>query len=341
MIKFSRNMSPYFIAEVGQNHNGNLDDALEYIRVFSAAGASAVKFQTRDNKFLFSTEAYEAPYHSDNAFGDTYGEHREFLELSRSDLLQIKDECKRCNVDFMSTPFDEPSIDLLMEVGVDLFKVASFDLGNIPLINRLVVTGKPIVLSIGGGRQDHIDSTINFLIQSEANFSVLHCVSHYPCPPNHLRLGRIKKLLENYSEISIGSSDHFSGILSGPVAYMLGAKVFEKHVTLNRAQKGTDQSFSLEPKGFTDFVRDILRVDEMLLDVEPVDIGEEPVFKKLGKSIVAGKKIKKGEELNLNNMSGKIFTEKGVPVRDSFKFIGRLVSRDFEAGEKINFEDLD
>lgn len=340
MVEFKRDMKPYFIAEVGQNHNGSIQSALEYVRVFAASGASAIKFQTRDNKFLFSDEAYGAPYNSDNAFGETYGEHREFLELSKDELIMLKDECKKLSVDFMSTPFDEPSVDLLMEIGVDLFKVASFDLGNLALIKILIDTGKPIVVSIGGGHKEYVDETIKFLIDHDANFSILHCVSQYPCPPEKLRLSNIDILNEKYSNVCIGSSDHFSGILSGPVAYLRGAKVFEKHVTLNRAQKGTDQAFSLEPKGFSDFIRDIKRVDKMLLNEEPDDLGVEPVFQKLGKSIVAACNIAEGEKLGLKNLSGKIFSEKGTPVREMYKFLGKTLKSEKKMGEKINFSDL-
>jgi len=341
MINFKRTMEPYFIAEVGQNHNGSIESALEYIKVFADAGASAVKFQTRDNRHLFSKEAYDAPYNSNNAFAETYGAHRECLEINESDLPRLKAECVKWGVDFMSTPFDEPSIDKLMQVGVDLFKVASFDLGNLPLLKLLTDTRKPIVLSVGGGAEEHVDVTVKFLMEQNANFSVLHCVSQYPCPPELLRLGNIEHLLNKYPKVCVGSSDHFSGVLSGPVAYMTGAKVFEKHVTLNRAQKGTDQAFSLEPKGFADFIRDIKRVDIMLKNEEPKNLGNEPVFKKLGKSIVASKTLDEGTLLDFDCLSGRIFTEKGVPVRETSKFLGQKLNTPIKAGEKIFFKDIE
>lgn len=339
-MKFNKKMAPYFIAEIGQNHNGNLDVAKKYIALFAQAGASAMKFQTRDNKYLFSEEAYNSEYQSENAFGKTYGEHREFLELSRPELEELKLDCQKFDVDFISTPFDEPSVDLLMDIGVDAFKVASFDLGNLPFIQKLVATQKPIILSVGGGQLEHIKDTVDFLMESKSDFTVLHCVSKYPTPVSELRLGQISELIRMYPDITVGSSDHFNGILSGPVAYMLGAKVFEKHVTLDRSQKGTDHSFALEFKGFKDFVRDITRIDDMIANTPSEDLGSEPVFQKLGKSIVAAKALKAGEIITLESLSGRIFSENSIPVRESKKLIGRTLLNDVEAGEKIYWDYL-
>ena len=168
------------IAEVGQNHQGDLDIAREYIKIFSMAGADVIKFQTRNNKYLFSKDAYEAPYGSENAFADVYGLHREKLELKPEWLPLLKADCENYGVKFMSTPFDEPSLDLICEVGVDLIKVASFDLGNLPLIYRIAKKGKPVVLSVGGGKIDQIRASVNMLLDYIDEVAVLHCVSEYP-----------------------------------------------------------------------------------------------------------------------------------------------------------------
>ena len=129
--------------------------------------------------------------------------------------------------------------------------------------------------------------------------------------------------------------DHFNGTLSGPIAYMLGARIFEKHVTFNHSWKGTDHNFALEPYGFKKFSRDINRVEKMLNPKSKEDLGKEPVFNKLGKSLIANKLIKKGETLDFENLSGKIFKENYVPVRESNAFIGRKVNCDIPAGEPI------
>lgn len=332
---------PFIIAEVGQNHQGNLDKAREYIRVFSYEGADAIKFQTRNNKFLFSNEAYNAPYYSENAFAEKYGKHREKLELSQEDLKILKNDCIKYGVKFMSTPFDEPSLELLNKIDVDLLKIASFDLGNLPFLKRIANLRKPVVMSVGGGNINQIRKSVELLKEKVSDLAVLHCVSEYPCEFDRLGLENIKNLKKEFPNCIIGSSDHFNGILSGPVAYMLGARVFEKHVTLNRGWKGTDHSFALEPQGFRKFVRDIKRVKYMLPSKDKIDLGKEKVFKKLGKSIVAYEDIKSGEILSLENLSGKIFETTCIPVRDASTIIGKKAKRNICKNQAIKMEDLE
>lgn len=331
---------PFVIAEVGQNHQGDLDTAREYIRIFAFEGADAVKFQTRNNKYLFSEDAYAASYASENAFAETYGAHREKLELKPEWLPILKADCQKHGVKFMSTPFDEPSLNLLKEIDVDILKVASFDLGNLPFINRIASLGKPVVMSVGGGKIEQIRSSVEVLLQHHDEVAILHCVSEYPCEYNRLGLDSIEELIKEFPKCAIGSSDHFNGTLSGPVAYMKGARVFEKHVTLNRSWKGTDHSFALEPEGFRKFVRDIKRVRHMMPPKPKDDLGNEGVFKKLGKSLVAYVDIKAGEELTLDKLSGRIFKTQYIPVRESNQVIGNRAKRDIAKGEPIHFSDI-
>ena len=331
----------FIIAEVGQNHQGDLDIAREYIRIFAFEGADAIKFQTRNNKFLFSNDAYEAAYASENAFAETYGAHREKLELKPEWLPILKEDCNKYGVKFMSTPFDELSLELLRQIDVDILKIASFDLGNLPLLNRIGKLGKPMVMSVGGGGNGQIRSSVEVLLNHHDDLSILHCVSEYPCEYDRLGLDNIETLIAAFPHCAIGSSDHFNGILSGPIAYMKGARVFEKHVTLNRAWKGTDHSFALEPEGFRKFVRDIKRVRHMMVPKSAGDLGNEPVFKKLGKSLVAYVDIKAGEKLTLDNLSGRIFNAQYIPVRMSNQVIGGVVRRDITKGEPIHYSDIE
>jgi len=325
----------FFIAEVGQNHNGNLELAREFIRIFAFEGADAIKFQTRDNKTLFDKEAYEADYNSENAFAKSYGEHREKLELKPEWLPILKQDCIDHGVKFMSTPFDEPSLDLLIQTDVDIIKVASFDLGNLPFIYKVARAGKPVVISIGGGKEHQIKSSVEMLLKGGVEVAVLHCVSEYPCSYDRLGLGNIEVLIDRFPNCAIGSSDHFNGILSGPVAALMGSTVFEKHVTLNRASKGTDHSFALEPDGFRKFVRDVKRSKKMIPVKPAIDLGTEPVFKKLGKSIIASRDLQKGAIVGINDLSGRIFKEVYTPVRESSKFLGATLRVDVKAGDPI------
>jgi sialic acid synthase len=331
---------PFVIAEVGQNHNGELELAREYIRIFAQEGADAVKFQTRNNKYLFSKDAYDAPYINENAFAETYGAHREKLELRPEWLHILKDDCIKYGVKFMSTPFDEPSLDLLKTTGVDIIKIASFDLGNLPFINRIAELGKPVVLSVGGGKIEQIRASVDVLLRHLNDVAVLHCVSEYPCEYNRLGLDNIEVLAREFPRCVVGSSDHFNGTLSGPVAYLKGARVFEKHVTLNRASKGTDHSFALEREGFRRFVRDIRRVRHMLPTKPSEDLGNEKVFKKLGKSLIANVDIRAGEQITLDHLSGRIFSKQFIPVRDSNKVLGGVAKCEIARGEPIQLNDI-
>jgi sialic acid synthase len=333
----SLDQTPFIIAEVGQNHQGDLEIAKQYVRIFASEGASAVKFQIRNNRYLFSPDAYNKIYDSENSFGSTYGEHRENLELKPEWLPLLKQECVDNGVLFMATPFDEPSLDLLLQVGVDVLKIASFDLGNLPFVTLFGKSGKPLILSTGGGNLNQIASTVDVLKDCQSDFAVLHCVSEYPCDFNRLGLSTIQQLKKELGDITVGLSDHFNGTLSGPIAYLLGARVFEKHVTLNRAWKGTDHSFALERDGFRRFVRDIGRVSFMLPPKDNSDIGNELVFQKLGKSIVAKSRLEIGQIITAECLSGKIFTELHIPVREAGQVIGRKIQANVAAGEPIEF----
>jgi N-acetylneuraminate synthase/sialic acid synthase len=329
------------IAEVGQNHQGELDLAREYIKIFAMAGANVVKFQTRNNKYLFSQEAYEAPYESENAFDDVYGLHREKLELKPEWLPILKEDCEKYGVKFMSTPFDEPSLDLIDQIGVDIIKIASFDLGNLPFIDRIAKKGRPVVISVGGGKIDQIRASVNLLLDQGVEVAVLHCVSEYPCEFDRLGLSSIQDLKKEFPKCAVGSSDHFNGTLSGPVAYLNGARVFEKHVTLNRSWKGTDHSFALEPEGFRKFVRDIKRVPKMLPPKPADDLGNERVFKKLGKSLIAFQDIAAGQVISLDMLSGKIFSKQFIPVRESNLVIGKIAKHAIKKGEPVEYSFLE
>ena len=336
MLKSYRNSTDaFFIAEVGQNHQGDFDIARKYIREFADAGASAIKFQTRDNRYLFSDSAYNKAYNSENAFADVYGIHREKLELPVDLLPQLKKDCHDHGVKFMSTPFDEPSLQRLLEVGVDIIKVASFDLGNLPFIKKIAQANIPTVISIGGGKINQIRASIELLATFCDDVVILHCVSEYPCSHDKLGLDNIEFLLKEFPKHTIGLSDHFNGIVSGPIAYMKGARIFEKHVTFDRSWRGTDHSFALNRHGFRNFVRDIRRVPQMMPSKASEDLGKEFVFQKLGKSLVAAENLDAGAELTLENMSGRIFNEQHIPVRESCEIIGRRIIKPIKKGDVI------
>ena len=237
------------IAEVGQNHQGSYEIAKQYIKKIADTGADFVKFQMRDNKGLFTPKAYNKIYDSETSFGSTYGEHREKLELSKDEMKLLRVECEKQNIGFMCTPFDEESLKWLEMLGTDLLKVASFDLANLPFLDQIGKTKLPVVLSTGGGKLDHVKVSLEKLNEYHNEVAILHCVSEYPTHYSRLGLDKIVELKEAFPENTIGLSDHFNGIASGIVGFLKGARIFEKHVTLDRSWKGTDHSFALEMHG--------------------------------------------------------------------------------------------
>jgi len=323
------------IAEVGQNHQGSFETAVQYIRSISLSGADFVKFQMRDNKTLFTHKAYNQLYNSENSFAKTYGEHREALELTKEELKLLRKECEKQNIGFMCTPFDEVSLEWLTSIGTDIIKVASFDLANVPFLDLIGKTKTPVIMSTGGGNLSHVRDSLRQLNEHHNDVAILHCVSEYPTHYSRLGLNKIIELREMFPNNVIGLSDHFNGISSGVVGFMKGARIFEKHVTLDRSWKGTDHSFSLEINGFTKFVRDIRRTPEMFQAKPDVELGYEPVFKRLGKVLSAKKFIGKGELLTIENLSSKICVEEGIPVRKSSEIIGAKVKEDIPEGALI------
>ena len=237
----------------------------------------------------------------------------------------------------MVTPFDENSLSSIVDIGVDIIKIASFDLGNIPFIEKICSYKKPTVLSVGGGNLDEISASINVLKNLD-DYAVLHCVSEYPCPPEKLNLNQIVELKTIYPDSVVGVSDHFSGISSGPVSYMLGARVFEKHVTFSHTMKGTDHAFSLLPEGFRKFVRDIKNVPIMLNGSNNDDLGNEYVFQKLGKSIIANKNINRGEVITSSMLGFVIAEGDNIPVRQTNKVIGKKAAVNIKADQLLQLD---
>ena len=337
---FGKSDSPYVIAEVGQNHQGSLEEALKYIATFASLGASAVKFQMRDNKVLFDECVYDAAYESLNAFGHTYGAHREFLELNHSDYVILRRRCIDLGVDFIVTPFDLPSLHRCVELEVDALKIASFDLGNLSFLDSVAKTGIPVVMSTGGGTLQHIEDSVEVITSFHEKLALLHCVSLYPCPVDSLNLGNITILRNLFPQLQIGLSDHFNGIITGPLAYTLGARVFEKHVTFDRSQKGTDHPFSLEPEGFRKFVRDIKRVHPLMKSGNHAKLGNELVFQKLGKSLTVRSDLPSGHILTLADLDGRITRPALIPVRETRSILGRRLSTSISSGSFLSYDML-
>lgn len=257
----------FVIAEVGHNHGGSVSTACDMVRVAAACGADAVKFQMRDNDTLYSDALLNAAYENENSYGKTYGEHRKALELSDAGLATCAFTAEQSKVLCFSTAFDEASADRIVKLGFPAIKIASGGLTDLPLLRHVALTGLPILLSTGGGTMREIDAAVQCVTAYSHKLAVLHCCASYPVRDwSQHNLRCIQTLREEYPELVIGWSGHDSGIAMAVAAYTLGARIIEKHFTLDRSSKGTDHGFSLEPAGLKKMVRDLSRAHVALGD---------------------------------------------------------------------------
>ena len=305
-IPFSKKKNrndPFVIAEIGHNHKGSIKLAKELFYQAKKCGASAVKLQKRDNKILYTKKFYNQPYDHKNSYGSTYGKHREFLEFSFSQYVELKKYAKKIGIIFLCTPFDEPSVDFLEKVNLDAYKIASADLINTPLQLKIAKTKKPIFLSTGGGNYKDIKRAVQNISKINKKLIILHCTASYPVEIEDMNINVITKLKQQYPNNTIGLSDHENGIDAASIAYMLGARVFEKHFTLNRSWKGTDHSFSLEPHGLERLIRNLKRIPILLGSKnKKLLTSEKEPMRKMQKSIVALRNIQKGTKIQYQDL---------------------------------------
>ena len=330
----------FVIAEVGHNHQGSIETAKEIFKKAKEAGASAVKLQKRDNKILFTKEMYNSYYDSKNAYGDTYGKHRDALEFGMEEYIELQQYAKKLGLIFFATPFDLPSVDFLEKLNVPMYKIASGDLKSTPLLNHVAKTGKPVLVSTGGGEMDDVQRAYDLITAENPNIAILQCTAAYPCEPEEMNLKVITTFRENFPDKVIGLSDHQSGISMALVAFTLGARIVEKHFTINRAWKGTDHAFSLEPVGLTKLVRDLRRAKVAIGDgvKQSIDKEVKPLFK-MGKKLVAATDLKKGKILTDTDITIKSPND-GLPPYEWDNIIGLTLKKDLKKDENINFADL-
>ena len=339
-FKISESSKCFVIAEIGHNHQGNIDTAKNMIQSAMAAGASAVKLQKRSNGSLFTKDYFERPYNSENSFGDTYGAHREFLEFDRQQYIELQNFSSELGIIFFATAFDFESADFLQDLNVPAFKIASGDLKNIPLIRYLATFGKPLFISTGGGVLEDVDRVVAELEGSKAPICIMQCTAGYPPTWNELNLQVISSFRTRYPNTVIGFSSHDNGIAMPVAAYALGARVVEKHFTLNRTLKGTDHAFSLEPQGLSKMVRDLDRLHLALGDgVKRQFESEADPLRKMGKKLVIARQVHKGEVLELKDILFKSPGD-GLPPWMVESFVGKRVTRNMDFEETLNLADI-
>ena len=332
--------SAFIIAEIGINHQGDVSIAKNLIQKAKECGADAVKLQKRSISRILTKSGLEMAYDNRNSFGKTYGEHKIALELSEADYHELNTYCKKMDIIFCASGWDEESIDFLDEMGIPFFKMASADLTNFPLLVHTAKKNKPMILSTGMADMKMVQAAYSQVNQINNQIAILQCTSTYPSAFSEVHLNVLQTFMKEFPDTVIGYSGHEQGIAIPPAAVALGAKIIERHFTLDRTMKGGDHAASLEPQGFAKMVRDIRAVEESMGSFKKeIQKSEPPVFKKLAKSIVSAVEIKIGEKI-----TNEMLTTKGPgtgisPTRIS-ELIGKITTKNIPADEVINNEDI-
>jgi N-acetylneuraminate synthase/sialic acid synthase len=330
----------FVVAEIGHNHQGSLDKAREMFRAAKECGVDAVKLQKRDNRSLYTQALYNHPYDHENSFGATYGQHREALEFGKDEYIELKHVANELGLIFFATAFDLASVDFLEDLDMPAYKIASGDLVNTPLLKHVAGTGKPMFVSTGGGSLADVQRAYDTVMPSNPNLCLLQCTASYPCEPDEMNLKVIETYRRSFPDVVIGLSDHQNGIAMAEMAYVLGARVIEKHFTLSHAWKGTDHGFSLEPIGMKKMVRDLRRARAAMGDGVKIPFeSEKKGLHRLGKKLVAARAIEAGQVLSTNDIAIKSPND-GLPPYQIDKVVGRIARRDLKEDENISLEDL-
>lgn len=338
--------STYLIGEIGQNHNGSVEIAKLIIDVAARPvidplfnhqlkGMDAIKLTKRDLDFELSASALNMPYNSPHSFGKSYGEHRKALELSEEQHFEIYKYAKEKGLDVIETLCAIPCLSILKHFTPDKLKVASRDLTNLPLLEALAETKIPLIISTGMAGKKELDQALKVLTKYHSLISILHCVSEYPTNPENVNLNSILYLKEHYSDFTIGYSDHTIGISTPVAAVALGARIIEKHLTLDRNMKGSDQAGSLGIEGVQRMVRDIRLLE--------ISLGKTEIF--MEPAVAEGKiKLERSIAVKRNLKIGEFITENDLHLLspgDGFKWIemdeilGKKIKKDIGMNEII------
>ncbi len=328
----------FIIAEAGVNHNGSIELATRLIDVAVDAGADAVKFQTFKAENIISKHAPKADYQQETTDkGESQLEMVRKLELGEAEHKTLIEHCKEKGIMFMSAPFDLESIDLLSELGLEIMKIPSGEITNLPYLRKIGSLGKRIIMSTGMADLKEIEDALNILLQSETdrtNITILHCNTEYPTPFEDVNLSAMLTIKDALN-VNVGYSDHTLGIEVAIAAAALGADVIEKHFTLDKTLPGPDHKASLEPGELKAMVQAIRNIERSLGDgIKKPSSSEIKNIAVARKSIVAKKCINKGEVFTTDNITSKR-PGTGVNPMEWDNVIGKAAKGDFAEDEMI------
>jgi sialic acid synthase SpsE len=334
----------YLIAEISHNHQGKEDEAMKIIEAAAANGASAVKFQKRDNANLFLADFYNKPYKSKSSFGKTYGEHREYLEPRIAWLKKANQLAHRVKLDFIMTVFDEASLLLCeKELKIDAYKIQSADLTSHFLIEKVARTKKPYFISCGAASLSEIKATFKFCTKLKTPFCLMYAVSEYPTADEHVNLCRIVQLKKIVKTELIGFSCHHQSIEPAIYSRLLGTVAIEKHFTLNKLQKGPDHKLSLMPKELRALKERLMQADIFSGKTWTADSGIE-IYQsdaryKMGKCAVAAKDLQKGSILHSSDIRYQSPMQGANPLQIK-KHIGKALAKNVKKGQLIQLNNF-
>jgi N-acetylneuraminate synthase/N,N'-diacetyllegionaminate synthase len=324
------------IAEAGVNHNGKLNLALKLCDAAKEAGADVVKFQTWKTEKIITHTVAQAEYQTENT-GKTESQFDMLkrLELSYDDFRVIKEHCDKIGIQFASTADEEESLDFLISLGIPFIKIGSGEITNIPYLRIMGSKKLPVIISSGMSTLSEVDVALTELRKSGAtDITLLHCTTNYPCPMKDVNLNAMLTLKYAF-KIPIGYSDHTEGIEVPVAAVAMGAKVIEKHFTLDRKMEGPDHLASTGPEEFKKMVDSIRNIEKALGTGEKLPTKSEiDISKVVLKRCVASKQIKNGEIFNEKNLAVKR-NDKGLPSKYWDLLIGRKATKDYEMDEAV------
>lgn len=330
-------MGVYIIAEAGVNHNGNLELAKELCRVAKECGVDAVKFQTWKTENIVTGSVDLATYQEKNIAGSSESQFQMLkkLELKYEDFIELKNYCDSIGIRFLSTPDDEESLDFLVSLKLDLLKIGSGEVTNLPYLRKIGTKKLPVVLSTGMSTLGDVERAYFTLKDAGAgNVTLLHCTTNYPCPMEEVNLNAMDTLREAF-KCDVGYSDHTLGIEVPVAAVAKGAKVIEKHFTLDKNMPGPDHKASLNPLELKSMVNSIRNIEQALgSGIKMPNPSEKEIAAVVLKRIVAKSFIRKGDIFSENNLTVKRAST-GFSARDWDIVIGRIAKCDFELDESV------
>ncbi len=332
----------FIVAEAGVNHNGSLDLAKQLVDAAVTAGTDAVKFQTFKTEDLILDDIEKASYQKGTtSAGESQTEMLKRLEIDKAFHVELFKYCEEKNILFLSTCYDEDSLNLLVELGVPAIKIASTDTTNLLFLEKVAKTGKPVILSTGMCSLSEIEQAYQCLKENECKeLALLKCTSTYPTDPKEVNLNAMVTM-NNSFEAVIGFSDHTEGVGASPYAVAMGASIVEKHFTLDKNLEGPDHQASLSPDELILWVKEMRKVEQMLGSREILSSQSEKETKKaLQKHLVSEVDLKNGDTITRENIAAKRTGGRGICALEFYNVLGLELTCDIPKNQPIDWSDL-